>query len=224
MVADDSDGPPSWDAESITGRVLIIEYRDTRGQVSNRQITCRNLADRAGTLYLQAWCHARRAPRCFRVDRIAGLADSTSGEIYDVADFFRAAPREESHSAYHFGLSVRQFADFNAALNVLAFLARCDGRWHPMEGERIEQFVSSYWLRSEIRSDLDLATVRRHVDRLAPDAESFWVSLSRCAEHPVLRPIIRQHAGAVVDADGVHHPQELYWGRMIDEFIANTGS
>lgn len=219
---DAGDAPPSWAPQSITGRTFVLAYADSKGQASERQVQCRQLAERAGTLYLHAFCFARERLRTFRADRIRTIMDTETGELFEpgmelLAHFL---PNIVSKSRLHYGLPPQRFADFNAALNVLAFMARCDGHWHPLEAESIEDFAAGYWLRAEIDAPLDLGEVAHHVARLAPDAETFWVSLNRCAADPILSTIIRRHVSALIDADGEHHPLELYWGRQIDEFLS----
>jgi len=220
--ADDTADPPAWQPQSITGRTYVIAYSDSKQQISERQVLCRRLEQNAGTLYLHAFCYVRERPRVFRGDRINMMIDSETGEVFQPGSLHleQFLPEATSDAPYRYGLSPQHFANLNAALNVLAFIARCDGEWHPLEAGSIEDFASSYWLRAEIPSSLDTSQVLRHAARLAPDAEAFWVSLQRCAEHPLLSKIIRRHISNVIDADGFHHPREIYWGRQVDEFLS----
>jgi hypothetical protein len=216
-----NDAPPAWGAEAITGRTFVILYSDSKGQASERQVLCRRLVDNGGTLYLHAYCYARDRIRTFRADRISSIVDSQTGEVHEpgMALLRLFLPASTSAAPFRYGLSPQQYGDFNAALNVLTFMARCDGEWHPLEREMMQDFAAAYWLRADIRSALDVDEVSRHADRLAPDAETFWVSLQRCADHPILSQIIRRHISAVVDADGMHHRNELYWGSEVDDFL-----
>lgn len=218
--AGDTDGPPEWVGQTITGRALILHYEDSRRQVSERLVVCRRLAEQAGVLYLDAFCHARKAPRRFRADRVRAVVDHETGEVHEPGFDFLClfAPNMTTDAPHRYGLSPQHYADFNAALNVLAFLARCDGRWHPLEGDAIIDFAERYWLRAGITAPFDADAVLRHGARLAPDPESFWVSFRRCCESAVLAPIIRDHASAVVHADGQLHELEIHWGRMMDAF------
>ena len=217
-----SDAPPARPAGSIAGRTLVIVYSDSRGAVSERQIICHELGAKAGVLYLKGWCLLRQQLRSFRADRVRLVIDPVTGEIHDPGTSFilAFAPDTTTSSRFHYGLSPKEYGAFNAALNVLAFMARCDGEWHALEAEAIEAFATSYWMRAEIAAPLDLDEVNRHAARLAPDAEVFFTSLIACAAHPVLAPVIRRHVAAVIDADGLHHPLEAYWGRQVDEMLA----
>ena len=221
LEKDRGETPPTWSAQPISGRRLIIRYTASNGVNSERQVICRNIAMRGGEPYLSAHCLFRDAPRVFRIDRITAAIDPTTGEVFEPAEslFAMFAPDIVTSSRLHYGLHPRAFADFNAALNVLAFVARCDGRWHALEGEAIADFTASFWLRAEIDAPLDETEVARHAARLAPDPETFWAALDRCAANPIIARIIQRHVVAIVDADGHLHPQEQYWGQAIDEVL-----
>lgn len=211
---------PTWNVESITGRNFRIRYQDSRGRESERTVICRRLEERAGVLYLMAWCAARSQLRMFRVERIAEMLDPETGEVFTpVEPFLQMFASEQYASPYRYGLPPRQFAALNAALNVLVFMACCDGEWHPLENDALEEFAAAWWMRAEISAPFDLAAIVAHSRRLSPDAEAMFVSLLQCAADPVLAPIIRRHIAKVIDADGRHHPAEVHWGGAIDEIL-----
>ncbi|MCW1985359.1 UNVERIFIED_ORG: uncharacterized membrane protein YebE (DUF533 family) [Sphingomonas sp. R1F5B] len=216
-----SSSPPSWPAESITGKHVLIQYRSSAAAVSERQIICHRLEVKAGSAYIFARCLLRKQSRSFRIDRIQQAVDIITGEVFDPGStfFHRYAPNSVSASALHFGLAPRQYADFNAALNVLAFIARCDGSFDISEREAIENFATSWWMRSEIQQTLDLDEVCRHIYRLAPDAETMWASLQRCMQSDTIAHMLQRHICAVMDADGMHHEREVWWCSQIDEFM-----
>ncbi len=218
---EEEDRAPAWQAETITGRSFVIQYSDSKGRASERQIMCRSIAVNGDVTYLHAYCYVRNSVRMFRAERIVSVIDTETGEIHEPGASFLASflPNTESKAPYRYGLSPQQFGDFNAALNVLAFMARCDGEWHELETEAIIDFAAAYWLRTEIIAPLDEVEVLRHISRLAPTGEVFWVSLHRCRENPVLAGIIRRHIAALIDADGQHHEKELYWGAAVDAFL-----
>jgi hypothetical protein len=221
-LVEEAEAAPSWEAQSISGRNIIIIYSDSKGQGSERQVICRKLDVKGGVVYLTALCLLRERVRTFRTDRVSSVIDPVSGEIFEPGkDYFLDFDHDsKSASRFDYGLSVTQFAALNSALNVLAFMARCDGEWHELEADAIEDFVTAFWMREEVRADLDLDAVSKHAARLAPDAETFWTSLMACQRHPVLSSILRRHIANVIDADGHHHPVELYWARQIDDFLA----
>ena len=65
----------------------------------------------------------------------------------------------------------------------------------------------------------DINSILAHISRLAPDAETFWIAMHRCANSPALLDILKRSAREVVEADGVIAPEEFYWGNRIDEFV-----
>lgn len=117
------------------------------------------------------------------------------------------------------GLGVRQRADLSALLNVLVFTARCDREYHPLERATFEDAVCRFWLRTEAAGEPDCEAIKAYCDRLAPDAETFYVALHRCAENPKLARLLRESVKCVVDADGRLASEEVYWGSAIDEFF-----
>jgi len=213
--------PPEFEAGPIAGFACIITYSDARGRSSERRVTCQRLDRAASQIYLYAYCHERAAVRQFRLDRIIAVIDLHTGEVEDEpARFFeRFTVDREQSTKLGWGLSVRKRADLVAGLNALVFMARCDREWHPLEREALEAFIASYWLRAELPGEPPLDEIMAHADRLAPDAETFYVSLMRCGDNPVLARMIRRHIQAVVEADGRIAAEEFHWGSTVDDFF-----
>lgn len=228
-IVDDESGwrdvgdPPEIpiDLSLIAGTSCIIEYGNAAGEHSQRVVTCQRLDDHNGTRYLWAYCHLRRQIRQFRVDRIVAMFDTETGEQYESPtlffDRYRVDNRHGSQPGW--GLSVRERSDFLSFLNALVFLARCDREFHPLERTALEHAISTSWIRMEYRGDPDIDSILAHTDRLAPDAETFWIAMHRCANRPALLDVLRRSARDVVEADGVIAPEEFYWGSRIDEFV-----
>ncbi|HEX7743304.1 MAG TPA: WYL domain-containing protein, partial [Sphingobium sp.] len=193
------------------------------GEITQRLVTCQRLDRAADTLYLWAFCHHRAAVRQFRVDRIVDIADAETGELLGspIAFFAQFEVDRSQRSQPGWGLNVRQRADFVAILNALIFMARCDREYHPFERQALEDCISRYWLRFEAPGEPDVEAILLHADRLAPDAETFFVSLNRCAANPRLVRLLKESAAEIIDADGVHAVHEVYWGSKIDEFFKN---
>lgn len=221
---DDLALPLVADVQPVTGIVMVISYLDTKGQPSTRQIVCRRIEQFADKAYLIARCELRQQSRTFNISRIASAIDSATGQIYEPGSKLLEAftVDRQSTGRFRFGLSPKAFARFNAALNILAFVARCDGKWHVLETEAIENFVMACWLRLDFPGDLDLAAVTAHVARLAPDDEALWRSVYEVANHPAMARLVVQHLGRVIDADGVHHPREVYWASQIAEALQDS--
>jgi uncharacterized tellurite resistance protein B-like protein len=215
-AADDA-AQPRGELEAITGLNLVIHYRDAKGAQSERQVICRALERHAGGDMLKAWCSLRGQVRLFRVDRIDRAIDPATGEMFEPAATLLHGYALDlvSASPFRFGLSPRQFADFHAALAVLAFVARSDGDWHPLEEAAIERFATAFWLRFELNTDLDLQAVDHHIRRLSPDAETMWLALRRCAGNPRLARLVGHYLAELIDADGILHPSEVWWASEI---------
>jgi len=60
--------------------VLVLNYQDRLGRPSHRRVEPHLLARTNDQWYLVGWCHTRRAPSCFRCDRIQG-ADLTTEPV-----------------------------------------------------------------------------------------------------------------------------------------------
>ncbi|MGY1803873.1 helix-turn-helix transcriptional regulator [Blastococcus sp. SYSU D00922] len=54
-------------------RVLVLEYRDSRGSTTRREVEPQLLARSGRHWFLVAWCREREAVRWFREDRIEGV-------------------------------------------------------------------------------------------------------------------------------------------------------
>lgn len=222
---DEPNGPPHWGVEPISGTTMILHYRDSKGAESRRRVQCKRIEDRGGTVALVAWCYERSATRRFVVARIVEAANMQTGEVYADARSLIEAFRADAvtASSYRYGLAPREYATFNAALNVLAFIARCDQDWHPAEAEVLERFAAQYWLRRELTAVFDEQEIARHSERLAPDDETFYVSLDRCLSEPTVARILRPAIDAVIEADGKFHSRELYFRAKVAEWFAEAG-
>jgi hypothetical protein len=210
--------------ETISGLAVLIDYQNAKGESGTRLITCRRLDEHGNSKYIYAFCHAREQVRQFRIDRIKEIFDHRTGESLNPVDSFFAkySPNSVQQSSVGFGLSVKMRADLIALLNALVFVARCDTVYHPLERSVLENLISRFWLRFELSGDPDEEAILKLSDRLAPDAETFWVSLHRIAANPVMTKIMQQTAREVIEADGVMAEQEFYWGTQLDNFFRNN--
>lgn len=220
--ADES--PPAWgmDFGSIAGFACVIDYRDSKGRTTQRLITCQRKDQSGAEIYVWAWCHSREARRQFRLSRIEAIFDARTGEDLGApADLFGAFEIDRTQrSKPGWGLHVRLRADLVALLNAMVFLARCDRQFHALERSTLEDVICRFWLRCEAPDQPDCDAVLQHADRLAPDAETFYVALERCAQNPLLSRLLVDGARAMIDADGRIVPEETYWGSQIDQYLA----
>jgi hypothetical protein len=201
--------------QSIAAFACIIEYDGEQ-----RLITCRRF-DLVGDLgYVGAICHAARGYRQFRCDRIQSVFDAASGEVLGDGGFFhRFQAQSRRERAPTWGLTPSQKATLIAGLNVLAFMARCDGRWHPLETPVIKKFVCSMWLRNERPGDPLLDEIVVHSQRLAPDSETFFSALQHYAHNSTSAKVLQRSIGDLIAADGVICSAEMRWGSEIEAFF-----
>lgn len=125
--------------QPISAFVCIIDYLG-----ETRLITCQRF-DIIGELgYVGAICHVASGYRQFRCDRITSVYDALTGEMIGNGLYFhRYTPKTVRDRAPTWGLTPGRKSFLVAGLNVLAFMARCDGEWHPLETDPIEGFICS---------------------------------------------------------------------------------
>lgn len=212
------------DLSSLSGLAIILEYVDSKGSSTSRLITCTRYDQHGNEGYLRAFCHMRMKTRQFKISRITEIFDPSSGESLGAVDqfFTQFDPNQIHASAPGWGLSVAQRSDFTALLNSLVFVANCDRDFHQLERTSLEDFIGRYWWRMELAGDPDCDSIMSYADRIAPDAETFWVSLHRIAENPKLIKILKESVIDMMEADGHLAEQEFYWGAKIDEFFRSN--
>ncbi len=216
----DEEDEAKWEAgedepESIAAFACVIEYKGEQ-----RFITCKklNYVGESGRIF--AVCHNAGGPRTFLLSEITMVADAYSGEILgDGNYFYRFATDGVREAVPSWGLSSGRKALLVAGLNVLAFMARCDGRWHPLENEPIEKFVCSLWLRKEWEGDPDLDAIMAHVQRLTPDSETFFTGLNYYARSRTCAAVLRQAVANLIEADGVVCADECDWSLALSEYL-----
>lgn len=211
------------DLESVAGVGCIIEYLDSKGRASVRRITCRKISSSRGVDYVQAYCHERESLRTFRIDRVTEVVCGSTGEVFATATAFfsRYSVANDGGSAIGFGLGVQLAADFRAGLNVLAFLGRADGRFTAEEKEAAEGFCRSFAMRYA-PPDFEFEGAARCAANLAPDAETFYVSLSRLKREGApegLSRLVVNWAAQLIAADGIQAPEEFYFGSKVQEYL-----
>jgi hypothetical protein len=199
----------------ISAFVCIIDYEG-----EERLITCRRYDFIGENGYVGAICRAAGGYRQFRCDRIRAVFDAATGEMLGDGSYFqRFEIQSQRERAPTWGLSPSHKATLVGGLNTLAFMARCDGYWHPLENEAIEPFVCSMWLRNEWPGEPPMAEIVAHAQRLAPDSDTFFHALRHFAGHPTSARILRRAIGELVAADGVICAEEVNWAAAIDDFL-----
>lgn len=198
----------------ISAFACVIEY-----QGDLRLITCRRHDIKEGVGYVGAICHSARGYRQFRTDRITSVIDPTTGEVLGDGRFFERFEAESTSGDSNWGLSRSRKATLIAGLNVLAFMARCDGRWHPLETEPVENFVTTMWLRKEWDGDPPIDAIVGHARLLAPDADTALRGLKYFTHSRGSMNILRSALIKLIAADGVICEAETEWMIEIDDLM-----
>lgn len=213
IVVDEAEEPEVFETKetplhSLVGTILAIEYVDAKGSFSRRRITVREVRQNKGALALACYCHERRAPRLFRLDRIRSAIDVQTGEVFDdVGDWLAACGHAVDGRA-----SPDPLAVIGPGMQVLAYLAHCDGRYDEREHAVIRQYVEE----TGAGHGLNAAQIERLIRSLYPDEQTFDEALDALEEagRPALDMIAR-HAMALARADGVVGEEELFWIEQI---------
>ncbi|HOO81631.1 MAG TPA: TerB family tellurite resistance protein [Alphaproteobacteria bacterium] len=188
-------------ADSISTAVFIT-YKNSKGEESERRISVKRVSRSAkGDLLVRAYCFERKAVRCFRADRIVEAVDLATGEVWDtqteILECFgvvektlpvdpKAATREALTKCRH-------------AMNVLVYLARCDGHFHHEEENIIIHYLMDECFDCEFHDEYLLARIRK----LYPDTDSFFDSLDYLEEkNPEALGKLARYAARLVQADG----------------------
>lgn len=194
---------------------LYISYEDASGGMSERRITCKSLErSLGGGITVGAYCHERRAPRAFRVDRIKELVDLSTGELCD--------PQGHIDRLLADGLPIidRGMATFS---KMLVFITLCDGEGHEAEWQQVEKSLGTYALRFGGDDDSYDQAVKA-CRGLAPDARDFANCMGSLLRTPAsLRKQVARLAidscAKIVDADGRHAAEEVHWGAAIGQAL-----
>lgn len=207
--------------EAITGFACIIEYEGD----APRAIACRRFETIGPNHYVGAICSVARGYRQFRCDRITTVSDVLSGETLGAGEYFRRFQIERTRDvADTWGLTRARHTHLLAGLNVLAFMAHCDGEWHPVEAEMIEKFVCALWLRKEWDGDPPLDKIVAHARRLAPDASVFDAALRNFIRSSTSGHLLRSYIAKVVAADGRITDEEHLWVTHFDDICQEYGN
>ena len=193
--------PLAGDAVDGIGCVFGMLYADPQGRVTWRRITVRGLARDGDDIAFRAYCHERHAPLQFRASGIQELINLKTGSAIEgpAAYFARFLSDDPTFQAIrHCG----------PALQLLTFMARCDG--HEAPGER--DIIVAYIRESCTDSRLEEATLRRHLTTLHPDEEAFQVALAALEAMTVNDAArIVDYAIRIVESDGHTDPREARW-------------
>lgn len=210
-------------AESIADSIstaVFISYQNAKGEKSDRRISVKRVSRSAnGDLLIRAYCYERKAIRCFRADRIIEAVDLATGEVLDtraeILECFgvvektlpvdpKAATREALTKCRH-------------AMNVLVYLARCDGHFHHEEENIVIHYLMDECFDYEFHDEYLLARVRK----LYPDTDAFFDSLDYLeANNPEAIDKLARYAARLVQADGQIAKDEMDFMSELQAYAA----
>jgi len=216
----DVDPPNDAELQPITGFVCIIEYADAQGEISERLIQCRRYDYTDGKSSVGAICGRSGRYKRFRCDRMIEVTDAQSGNSLGDGRFFEQfAVGTVRSSADNWNTTSDHKSLIVAGLNVLCFMARCDGHWHQLEEQTIEDFVCTLWMREEWENDPPLDRIVAHARRLAPDGSIFGTAIRQYAHSETSAAVLSRFVHRLVAADGVICDHEHRWSSEFDALL-----
>ena len=188
-----------------SGFATYIEYKNSKGERSERRIVCKSITLGRGGTTIGALCIESDAFKTFRLDRITNMVDIETGELVDPVEVFAqlqmcGALKTTDHA-------LRDLA------SLFVFMAKCDGEYHPLEEAAIHDAIDSYCLRFG-GSTAMAEDVQFGCGKLAPDGSDMIVLLDNLGKHHNGKALARfalDRCGKVIDADGVHPDDEFTW-------------
>lgn len=193
--------PDQDDIEDTAGGSQIepqdctIDYIDSRGQTSCRTITITAVEhNQAGNIILKGLCHARDAPRAFRMDRITSVIDR-DGEvfedapayfatIFDLSDTPASAPPPRGKSLPSDQKGRRNRLRNRALLysRILVALARSDEKYQRKQEGPIARFIEDHVADQPLDDD-DRTWLRAYLRRMNPDTDHLEDALDAMAPY-----------------------------------------
>ncbi|HFC8520732.1 TPA: TerB family tellurite resistance protein [Neisseria lactamica] len=179
------------------GGSFEIEYINADGIRSRRLIDVKKFVSNRDDGHVQAYCHARRMSRTFKYKSVCGLTDAETGEVLDPAAFrhilcerYEAAPEREMD------FFIREMRPI---LDVLVFVAYCDGKYVPSEQRYIAEFLTE---KSEMGETFLHYAQTVMKDFPVPDSMDFKFSVRAINQRfPEWKEAVLEYADGVAKAD-----------------------
>lgn len=210
---------PDGAAGPIAGLVCIIVY-----QGEDRLITCRSYKVNNQHAYVGAICHAARGFRLFRSDRIDAVYDAETGHSLGGADFFSQFHAEAMPAASRpsWGLERGRARLLIQGLQILAFMARCDGVWRPIEDVAVIEFVDALWSLKKWPNDPPLTEILAYARRLSPVRDDFCSAIKTYGHSDGSTAAIKRAVCRLIEADGVVTQEEFDWSIELEIALAEA--
>lgn len=216
-VGDEAENSEPDETDESATTTAFIAYTDAHGEPSERVITFRGLEQQDDRVVsILSWCHERQAIRRFRIDRIGEMICPESGEVLDPIEHCLALKRNGA-------LKMRDFA-LTRVMNIATFMARCDGDYHHLERDYLEDMLGRYF-RFFGGDDAAFECAMVEAPRLAPGSRDFIRALYYLRTRPNRRELARFVLNAcaeTMDADGHHHDDEIRWGIEVGDILKRT--
>ncbi|MGB3721295.1 MAG: hypothetical protein WA979_00570 [Pacificimonas sp.] len=194
-----------YSLDDASGWATYIIYKNAKGEISERRISCRKLSGYGNPELVGAICHETSSYRTFRIDRIIDLIDLRTGEVGD--------PHAHFLSLWTNGVFKTEDKTLSELAKLLVFLARCDGDFHPLEDAAIEDAIARYCIRFG-GNDNVIETVMTDCRALAPCEDTFRRSILKLSENQKcdkLARLVLDSMNHVMDADGQQNSDEFEW-------------
>ncbi len=213
--AGEAPSPILWRDDELRGIRFAIEYRDAVAHLTNRRVTLLSLYEtKKQAICLRCLCHERRATRAFRLDRVISVIDMDGVVWQPPARFFT----EELKVAFPVGTvptvscpGYTQRAVAKDGAQILMAISHADGHIADEELAVILDYVTYRCAVTNVAyDDQDLQAMSAYFRRQFPDRADLNGCLERLARqtHDEQKRFIRS-AIAVMDADGLQHPEEF---------------
>lgn len=193
--------------EKCVGMDFSLKYENVKGEKTKRIMTLNTVEKSdAGDWSMKGHCHKRNAERTFRADRIHELTHMGTGEIFADAQVFLAGLVGASPVSKTLRAAM-------PSLQVLAFLAWCDGDFHKRERAVIEEWAARF-----VKDKPEADRVEAHADlakfMAAPfeDTQAFYTAIDRFEKGDIedLKALIST-VRHIVDADDRLANEEFSW-------------
>lgn len=202
------------DPDESAGSSCFIEYTNAKGENSARVITFRKISGNFGKPEtIGAHCHQSRRYKNFSIGNIRSMACAYTGEELD--------PVEHCIQLHRDGALKIEDKVLVRVMRIVTFMARCDGEFHALEQDAIDDVLGRYF-RFFGGDDDAYSCARREAVRLAPTGGDVVTAVKFIGWAPMARDLagfVMKASGAIIDADGKHHEEEISWGVELGEML-----
>lgn len=180
----------------VSGR-FEIDYVNSKNERSTRIIDIKQFVVDSPDGFINAYCHQRKMARTFNYAAMRRVIDTETGEIIApdklhlyLLDLYRKSPAR----------TIDLFIDdMRPIIEVLVYIAWCDGKYLPSEQKKIVHWILSESSLPDDLSDYSLAVVKKWP---IPDGSVFAESARTInRDWPEWKEAVIQHAQGVAAAD-----------------------